>query len=499
MRTAIYVRVSTEEQANEGYSIDAQKRRLTQYCESQDWSIAGIYIDDGYSAKDTNRPELAHMLDDAKSGLLDLILVYKLDRFTRSVKDMYDLVESLQRYGVGFQSMQERFDTTTSMGRAVMGVLSVFAQLEREMIAERVRMAAEQMVIEGKRPGGIIPFGYDKNEQIIPEEAELIKRIRSLYMDGLGYKSIAMKFNQEGKLRRGSEWTQATVAYTLENPYYAGIIRMGTKTQSGGYVNINRDEKVKCVFGEGSHHPIFSKEEYDEHKKFMKRKSQNGYSKQKTYWFSGVLRCGRCGSSMFGRLTTVKRRSDGSYVRTPYYICSNKHAGRSCDMPTFRQVHVEKLFLDYLREKLESDFKPLKLFIDEVAATSESVNTTEDEIKSIRSELSKIRERRNKWQYMFVEGMIDAATVRERIEDENRREAELKELLEIKQQTSTTTIPKSDVILSIFELWEFADDEERKELVYSTISKMTINTPLTNVKGVKNKFFEATCEEILFL
>ena len=488
MRAALYIRVSTQEQAQEGFSINAQRLSLVSYCESMEYQISEIYVDDGYSAKDMNRPQLQKLLSDADERLFDTVIVHKLDRFSRNVSNMYELVERLRKCGVSFQSKQEKFDTGTPMGSAVMGILIVLAQWERETIAERVRFGVEQMVREGKRPGSVIPYGYTSDQEIIPEEANIIRYIRDIYMSGYGYNTIAKRLNREGELRRGSEWSQSTVAYTLENPYYAGIIRMGTKLPSGGYANGNRDDRVKCIYGEGSHPPIFTKEEYEQHKNFMKRKSHNGFSRQKVYWFSGVLRCGRCGAAMFGRLTT-KRNRGGEIVRTPYYICSNKHSGRSCDMPTFRQHHVEHLLMDYIyRTRLDAVQVQY-----EAEAISEVAAATENELEDYQKELGKIKERKKKWQYMFVEGLIDSDTVRERVKEENEKEEALQRMI-TDINVITETAPDVTRLTDIYELWDKLDDDDKKELIYIIFNRITLFTEMNNIKGVKNKFFDASIE-----
>lgn len=493
MRAACYVRVSTDEQANEGFSIDAQKRRLMSYADSQDWQVVDFYIDDGYSAKDLNRPNMKRMMDDIEQNKIDVVLVYKLDRMTRSTIDCDQLLRLFERSNVKFQSCTESFETRTATGRMFIRLVADIAQWERETIAERVRFGIEQMVLEGKRPGGVLPYGYDSAGNVVPEEATLIRLIRELYLKGEGYKGIAMRFNREGKLRRDREWSQSTVAYTLENPFYAGIIRLGSKNSEGSYVNFKRDEKVNCLYGEGSHEPIFTKDEYEEHKAFMERKSNNGYSRQKTYWFSGVLRCGRCGSSMFGRLTTKRNRKNGETVRTPYYVCSKKHDGRTCDMPMFRQVHIEHLLMEYI-EKTKVEYQELKEESDKLLKATEQRT---DEVSDLKKELAKVAERKKKWQYMFVEGMISQEDVRSRILEENNKETELQREIWDKQKLNSG-LPKIKELLDLEKLWDVIDDDDKKEVIYTMFNRITVNTPLTNVKGVKNKYFEASLEEVVF-
>ncbi|WP_052759796.1 recombinase family protein [Paenibacillus sp. DMB20] len=492
MKAALYIRVSTEMQAEDGFSVEGQKARLFNFAQSQDWEIYDFYIDDGYSAKDLNRPDMQRLLADMEEQKFDVVLVYKLDRLTRSVADLHKLLKTFDQYGVKFKSSTEIFETTTAMGRFFITLVGAMAEWERETISERVRFGVEQMVVEGKRPGGVYPYGYTSEGKLIPEEKELIREVRGLYMSGMGYKSIAMKMNREGKLRRGSEWTAATVAYTIENPFYAGIIRLGSKTNKGTYANTKRDERVKCIYGEGDHEAVFTREEYEETKKFMERKTHGGYSRIKTYWFSGVLRCGRCGAAMFGKLTT-KRMAGGETVRTPYYICANRHANSSCDMPIFRQVHIEHLMMEYIMS-IRADSQ---LLAKESSALLKDQAKKTSEVDDAKRELARIVERKEKWQYMFVEGLISKEEVRKRITEEDEKEKEAKKKIAA-NEVSLSAIPKLEELAEMEELWPLIDDEEKKMVVFTLFKKITINTPLTNPKGVKNKFFEARIDEVLF-
>ncbi|WP_052738057.1 recombinase family protein [Bacillus sp. SA1-12] len=148
MRAALYIRVSTHEQV-EGYSISAQKRQLAAYCESQGWEIANYYIEEGVSAKNTNRPELQRMLTHIREGLIDVVVVYKLDRLTRSVLDLYNLLQTFEKYNCKFKSSTEVYDTTSAVGRMFITLVASFAQFERERLGERVRMGMEQKAKEG--------------------------------------------------------------------------------------------------------------------------------------------------------------------------------------------------------------------------------------------------------------------------------------------------------------------------------------------------------------
>lgn len=488
MRVAIYIRVSTDEQATEGFSIRAQKNLLVDYCRVNEYEITKIYIDDGYSAKDTKRPRLQELLAAAAEKEFDAVVVYKLDRFTRSVKDLYDLLEELNKHGVGFISRQEKFDTTTAIGRALIGLIAVFAQFERELIAERVRMGMEQKVREGKRPGGRYPYGYDSKGNLIPEEADIIRMVRTLYISGMSYQGVASHLYKNGIDRRGNEWTANNVALTLENPIYAGIIRFGSKLPNGKYPFRKRDQRVKVMDVMGQHETIWTVDEYEQHIARMRRRSDGGYSKKLEYWFNGVLRCGKCGAAMYGRLTTARKRKNGELVRTAYYWCSRRKENKSCDMPMFRQNHVEHLIMEHI-EVIRND---------QAAIVSEQVSMTKNdgekkrEAVRLRKELEKVRARIKKWQYAFAEDLISEIDLKQRMDEEYRAESAIRSKLETLEPSEDKA--SSDRLFELVELWPTLDDLDKQEAIGSIFERITLITNESNVKGVKNAFFPAHAE-----
>ena len=178
MRVALDPRVSTQEHAANGYSIDEQIERMKKYCEAMNWTVYKVYTDAGYSGANTDRPALKQMIKDIKRGKIDKVLVYKLDRLSRSQKDTLELIEDVfLANNVDFVSMNENFDTSTAFGRAMIGILAVFAQLEREQIKERMAMGREARAKEGKFHGScMIPIGYDYTDgKLVTNEFEKIQ------------------------------------------------------------------------------------------------------------------------------------------------------------------------------------------------------------------------------------------------------------------------------------------------------------------------------------
>lgn len=486
MKTAVYVRVSTDEQAEEGYSIQAQKRKLLAYIESQDWTLFDIFIDDGYSAKDLERTEIKRLLHCITENQVDVVLVYRLDRLTRSASDCDKLLKLFEKHNVKFQSSTESFETRTAAGRLFIRLIADLAQWERETIAERVRFGMEQKVREGKRPGGKFPYGYDKQGKLIAEEVKIIKRLRFMYIyENLSYKKVADKLFIEGIDRRGHAWTASTVKLTLENPFYAGIIRFGSKLPNGKYPQRNVDERVDCVYGESQYEVIWTLEEFKEHTSRMKSRSTGGYSRKQDYWFTGILRCGRCGAAMFGRMATQRSRKDGQQIRYPYYWCSSRKDNNSCNMPMFRQKHVEHLIM----KLIENIILDNNLLNNEHNAEQQRKKLKLDENK-LKRNLTDLNTRRKKWQYMFVEGLIDSNELKERLREEDESKSMIMDKLKSIQESfgEKIDIPK---LTKFKDAWTLANGLEKQELLRTIFKRITLKTDCVNVKGVKNKFFDA--------
>lgn len=165
MKCVIYRRVSTDMQVEEGISLDMQRLRLEQYAKSQGWVVVNDYCDEGYSAKNTERPAFQQMIKDMKKKQFDIILVYRLDRFTRSVSDLHSILKIMDEYNVKFKSSTEIFDTTTATGRMFITLVATLAQWERETTAERVRDSMHKKAELGLRNGAKAPMGYDLKKE----------------------------------------------------------------------------------------------------------------------------------------------------------------------------------------------------------------------------------------------------------------------------------------------------------------------------------------------
>ncbi|MBU1501420.1 MAG: recombinase family protein [Nanoarchaeota archaeon] len=216
-KVAIYVRVSTEEQAKEGLSIDAQIDKCNSFCQARDWEIYKVYRDAGYSAGSLNRPALELMMRDAQEKRFDIILVYKIDRFSRKLRDLIMVLEDLKEKKINFTSVTEQIDTTSAMGEAFFQIIGVFAQLERGMVKERVELAFDRKI----KLGEVVhraPFGYIfQNKKLVPdpENSGNLKEIFEMWVTGVDYKELLKKFRL----------SSSTLYQIIKNPIYLGKIR----------------------------------------------------------------------------------------------------------------------------------------------------------------------------------------------------------------------------------------------------------------------------------
>ena len=227
-RACLYIRVSTTRQEQEGYSIPLQKERLIAFCKAKGWAVAGVFIDPGHSGSSLDRPGITALMEGVRAGKYDVVLVYKLDRLSRSQRDTLFLIEDVfMANGTDFVSMQESFDTSSIYGRAMLGVLSVFAQMERETIAERTLMGRAGRAEDGYwHGGGTDPIGYDYIDGALvvnEEEAAQVRDVYEMYAAGFSVSEISRRM--DGRQTKHGDWSHtSTVGNVLDNPLYAGIV-----------------------------------------------------------------------------------------------------------------------------------------------------------------------------------------------------------------------------------------------------------------------------------
>lgn len=365
-----YIRVSTERQV-EGYSIEGQITQIEQYCQFNGYELVDIYADRGISGKSMNRPELHRMLNDAKNGKLDCVMVYKTNRLARNTSDLLTIVEELHRQNVEFFSLSERMEVKNSTGKLMLQILASFSEFERNTILENIYTGQRQRALEGYYQGNL-PLGYNnipdnKKELMINQhEANIVKYIFESYAKGHGYRKIANALNHKGYVtKKGNPFSISAVTYILSNPFYIG------KIQFAKYKDWNDKRRKglndKPVIAEGKHTPIISQSLWD---KVQARKKQVSKKPQVhgkgTNLLTGIIACPQCSASMSASIT-VNTLKDGTKKRIRYYSCSNfrNKGSKVCSANSVRADVIEKYVMDQILEIVKSD-KVLKQVVERV-------------------------------------------------------------------------------------------------------------------------------------
>ncbi len=318
-RVACYVRVSTDNQI-ENYSIEEQTERLKAYCKVKDWHIHKFYSDAGYSGGNMDRPALKQMLKDIDDNLIDVVVVYKLDRLSRSQKDTLTLIEdSFLKKNIDFVSISENFDTSTSFGRAMIGILSVFAQLEKDQITERFTMGRIGRAKNGYFHGGPTPpTGYDyiDGKLVVNEyEAMQVREVFERFLKGQSINSIRAYMSDHYTNKYGNWKSHTLVLNILRNCTYIGKV------------------KFRGAVYDGNHKPIISEETFNAAQKLLNSSNRvNSKAKlQKTPFradnlLTGLLVCGNCSARFCGNhgyyVCYSRGKTDKRKIKDPN--CKNK-------------------------------------------------------------------------------------------------------------------------------------------------------------------------------
>ena len=365
MKTALYLRVSTEDQAKEGYSLQVQREVLEAFAKKEGFEVYKVYSDDGISGYTSDRPALNALLADAKSGKFGLVLVSKLDRFSRNLRDLLNLVDELCSYGAGFKSAGEPFDTTTSAGKLMFQQLGSFAEFERNRIAERVFPGMVKGVQQGNWQGArYAPYGYTYNKaakllEIAPDEAEVVRRIYALYLEGKSTLAIGATLTKKGvRNRKGNYFGTKVIGDILKNPIYTGKIVWNThhydktKKTPKGYKYV-KNPANQVITAQGKHTPIISDEAFAQAQQLRAEKRIALHrAKPGDYLLSGLLFCGNCNHKFIGASSVSNHRTKAT---KKWYRCSSRtHSYATCRNKSVKAEDLEPQLVDMLAILLQS-------------------------------------------------------------------------------------------------------------------------------------------------
>lgn len=456
MRAAGYGRVSTEEQASEGYSLEAQREKNIAFIQLQNWTLVGYFSDPGYSGKNLNRPDMQRLIQEIERGNVDVLVVHKLDRLTRNIGDLYDLLELFERHRVKFVSITENIDTSTAMGRMFVFLLGIFAQWYRENLAEEVRKGMSQRAKKGLHNVTVPLYGYErtKDGKLIakPEEAKWVKWIFEEYLAGKGSSNIAKRLNDMGIRRnRGAKWDQHKVMLTLTNWHYIGKVH---------WKEADKPENERII-AQGDHEAIISPETFEAAQRLLKRRKEGFASRTSyEYVYSGIVRCGKCGGTYKGKYN--KRGKSNNLYRG--YVCSNNERYGSCDQSGISEMNLTKLLFDSIQT------------VHHLPNWSDNADQR-NEREEIRKLLEASEARRSRWQMAFGDGYMPYEDFAKRMKEEMVRAAELERKLAELPEDIPSRITFEEAVTAMEELkqnWPLLDQMTRKQTIQSIFRSITI-------------------------
>ncbi len=486
MIDAIYTRQSVDRA--DSISIESQM----EFCQYE--TRGGeyrYYSDRGFSGKNTDRPDFQRMMNDIKNGEIKRVIVYKLDRISRSILDFTSMMEEFHKYGVEFVSTTEKFDTSSPMGRAMLNICIVFAQLERETIQKRVADAYASRSKHGFFMGGPVPYGYSIEPYVIdgiktsryvisPEEAEVVRVIYQMYAQPQVSFGDIMRYLDDNKIRtrRGKGWNRTRIAEIVKNPIYLqadldiyefykgqGTLIVNDPSEfigaNGCYLYETQEDKRKTLSLEGQtlviapHEGIVPSDIWlAARKKCLNNKNVGIPTKVKNSWLIGKAKCGKCGHALSIRFS----KKNG--VR--YFMCGYHLNARGCDgFGTLRAPELEKFVLDAIRERLKS-FETL---------TSSTESRVNPKLNGLRVKEHQLSEEMN----TLLEKVIQAdgalmSLINQRASD---LDAQLKEVQkEIREITTATPATDVKTLTGYFSKWDELSIDDKRSVVDLVIAQV---------------------------
>ena len=385
----VYIRVSTEDQAREGFSLGEQKEKLLQLCSYKGYKVFKVYEDAGVSAKDMeHRPAFQEMLADMKKGKINYIVAYKLDRVTRSVRDLEELIAQLEKHNCYLVCDRDDVNTSTANGRFFVRMLTVLSQLEIEIVSERTKFGLNGAIKSGHIPGQR-PFGYMKSEdkKMIVDNATkpYVEKIFDMYLEGKSFQAIANYFN-ENNIYPKKKWKDTTIQKIIDNKIYMGDYEQ--------WKRIGKKENLQPIVYMNVVEPIISRAKWEDCQR-QKEINQRTYTRDRIYTFFQRLKCPNCGRIMKCKGSGGKKRK---YM---YYTCEHCHIN-------FNEDYVERLLKDFIYDLLEYDMAVKKFFLPILEDKSNNLDTT-----TIDKEIKDLEKQRDRIKNAYIKGIVEMEDFKE--------------------------------------------------------------------------------------
>ncbi|RAV00163.1 recombinase family protein [Paenibacillus sp. YN15] len=504
VNSVAYIRVSTEEQAELGFSIEAQLEEVKAKCKQEGKIIRKEYVDAGISGKTIeDRPAVVQLLQDIEAGKISELWLWKFDRLSRKLSDQLLIMEILRKNNVTLRCVSDpEFDQSTSAGRAMMQMMGVMAEYQRNVIVENVKMGMKQRAKNGKWNGGQV-LGYDVVEvpvgttkesllRVNPIEAELVRKVFQMYANGQGLWSIANQLNQEGyKTKPGNAFSSVAIKTIINNPVYVGKIRYNVRENWAE--KRRKGINPNPIIVDGEHDAIITPDLWETVQALFSKKS---FSPPRvfdgTYPLTGLLRCPQCGTTL-GAHRVRDTLKDGTVVIRRYYVCNNFRNGgrRVCSSNSVRADLVESIVFDRLAEVVH---KP-KVLEDVVKQLNKertvSVAPLQKELAAIDKELASIESQRKRFFKLFEASTVDDDLFVERLGELKAQHEQLeRRRTEAQRQLADSTsnpIPLQQVRLALSQfhrLLKGSPPETQKTLLQTVVKQVHMKGP-RNVSGIE--------------
>lgn len=480
METGIYVRVSTEEQAQEGYSIRAQEQKLKDYSRIKEWGVYKVYMDDGISGKNIeDRPAIQEMIMDIQNGKVNNVLVFKIDRLTRNTADLIYLVNLFNTYDCAFNSLSESIDTQTASGRMFIKMIGIFAEFERENIIERSKIGFERKVREGYTLATRTPsYGYDRKigekiQTINEFEASIVREVFDMFVNkNMSCLEIANNLNERKiPTKENAVWHTRTIKNMLTNCNYVGRVRYATK------------DKNRHFEAEGAHEPIISNELYEETQNLIQKISVKSYTKRpkEDSYYSGILFCAKCGGKMTSH-GNYRKDKNGNIDVGRDYRCSN-YIKKTCSASNVSHKKVEQAFRDYINN-IEDLSIPDEI---KIAEQQERQRQNADLLNGLYKQEKALEHKEKEIVKFYVSGSMelgDYMEIKKTIEKEKvNMMSKIQELETEGIEAEEQNLRKEDIIKNLRENWDLLTNLEKRQFLVNFVDKIIVSGKKVNSRN----------------
>lgn len=450
VRVAVYARVSTQEQAVEGTSLEHQSDQLESYCQSQGWKVIQEYVDAGFTGKDSDRPKLKHLLADAKLGLFNKVVVYKMDRLARNLRLLLEIEDKLKENGISFHSVKEAFDTSTASGRHFLQMLGMISEWEREAIIERTKAGRLQRYKQGCWGAGNPSYGYSYNHHtkklvIDEEKATIVRKIFNMYTTGKSLSYIANELNKElipSRNGKGKGWWSSSVRHIIINPIYKGTLLVNRHQNIEHLSRVDIDKVITIKIS-----PIIRETTWELAQQHLKSNKRCQPVRKDKWLLQGLITCGLCGYSFATSYSRQKR----------IYNCRGRlraaHIDGSprCTLPRLNAEELENHVWQRIEAIMNDPNKLEVLLLETINSLKNREAELNARIQPINKCLSEIAEQKTRLADDFVRLNIDANKYKDIQQNLYQEEARLKS---IQHEIDPSQIEELESTEGILHLWK---------------------------------------------